>query len=100
MTSEDRDLLLALRRQQEDLQQSLAQLNAQLSALENRAASEVVEEPGCRPPPLPPIPSTDGAGQQHLRFSAAPGRANRGSSPAPAACASTAAGHDHAAALF
>ena len=37
MTPEDRDLLLSLRRQQADLQQTLETLNTQLVALEARA---------------------------------------------------------------
>ncbi len=52
MTSEDRDLLLSLRRQQVELRQTLDKLNAQLDALEERtdaATSEVL-------PPLPPLP--------------------------------------------
>jgi hypothetical protein len=54
MTPEDRDLLLSLRRQQADLQQTLERLNAQLGALEARAD---VAAPEIAPPPfLPPLP--------------------------------------------
>jgi hypothetical protein len=49
MTSQDRDLLLSLRRQQEELQQSLARLNAQLGELEDRTAARVAAS-------LPPLP--------------------------------------------
>lgn len=52
MTSEDRDLLLSLRRQQAELQQTLERLNAQLGALEDRAGAA---EPELFPP-LPPLP--------------------------------------------
>ena len=38
MTPDDRDLLLSLRRQQDELQQTLARLNAQLGVLEGRAS--------------------------------------------------------------
>ena len=53
MTSEDRDLLLSLRRQQTDLQHTLEGLNAQLRALESRVD---VHAPAASPrlPPLPP----------------------------------------------
>lgn len=50
MTPEDRALLLSLRRQQADIQESLDKLNTQLSALEAR---DVAPEPF---PPLPPLP--------------------------------------------
>ena len=43
MTPEDRDLLLSLRRQQADLQQTLERLNTQLSALESRADAALPE---------------------------------------------------------
>jgi hypothetical protein len=49
MTPEDRDLLLSLRRQQADLQQTLGRLNAQLGALEVRANAAAPET-------LPPVP--------------------------------------------
>jgi hypothetical protein len=52
MTPEDRDLLLALRRQQEELHQNLARLTAQLGALEDRAG-QAVTEPSSLLPPLP-----------------------------------------------
>jgi len=62
MTSEDRDLLLALRRQQEELQETLQKINAQLGALEHRATVAVTEAPAFLPPlpieaTLPPIPA-------------------------------------------
>jgi hypothetical protein len=60
MTPEDRELLLSLRRQQTDLQQTLERLNAQLSALEARAAAAPEISPPLPPlpvePALPPIP--------------------------------------------
>jgi hypothetical protein len=51
MTPQDRDLLLSLRRQQEELQQSLANLHAQLDALEDRASQTEIEAV------LPPLPA-------------------------------------------
>ena len=66
MTSDDRDLLLSLRRQQEELRQTLEKIQAQLGALEHRAAGGVSEpaapriESGLPPLPieatLPPLP--------------------------------------------
>jgi hypothetical protein len=61
MTPEDRELLLSLRRQQGDLQQTLERLNAQLGALEGRAGAPVEEGAPLLPPLpleaiLPPIP--------------------------------------------
>jgi hypothetical protein len=50
MTPEDRELLLALRRQQVELEQSLARIGHDLSALELRTA---VADPAPLPPPLP-----------------------------------------------
>ena len=52
MIPEDRDLLLSLRRQQADIQQTLEKLNAQLSALETRADAPLPETF----PALPPLP--------------------------------------------
>jgi hypothetical protein len=52
MTPEDRDLLLSLRRQQADLQQTLEKLNTQLTALESRADAAAPEIF----PVLPPLP--------------------------------------------
>jgi hypothetical protein len=49
MTFEDRDLLLSLRRQQEELQQTLETLNAKLGALEARARDAFSKD-------LPPVP--------------------------------------------
>jgi len=62
MTPEDRDLLLSLRRQQADLQQTLERLNVQLSALEARAGAAPAEIPPSLPPlpgetPLPSVPT-------------------------------------------
>ena len=60
MTSDDRELLQALRRQQIDLQRSLARLDVQLATLEARAHTalpeipRVVEPPPFFPPPPPP----------------------------------------------
>jgi hypothetical protein len=51
MTSEDRDLLLTLRRQQSALHQSLEQIDAQLNSLETRFPAAAPE------PILPPIPA-------------------------------------------
>jgi hypothetical protein len=61
MTPDDRDLLLSLRRQQEELQQTLARLSAQLGALEDRASGHVNGTAHSLPPLpldaiLPPIP--------------------------------------------
>jgi hypothetical protein len=59
MTSEDRELLQALRRQQIDLQRSLARLDVQLEELEARARATPAETPATPLPPLPippPIP--------------------------------------------
>jgi hypothetical protein len=52
MTFEDRDLLLSLRRQQEELQQTLETLNAKLGALEARARDAFSKDL----PPVPPLP--------------------------------------------
>lgn len=66
MSPEDRELLFSLRRQQQDLQQSLERLNAQLEALEARVQSVPFAEPVSLPPlppprtaqpELPPLPS-------------------------------------------
>ena len=54
MTFEDRELLLALRRQQEELQQMQEKIHAQLAALEQRAAGGVTEREA--PADLPPLP--------------------------------------------
>ena len=54
MTPEDRDLLRSLRQQQAELQQSLERLNAQLSAVEVRAAAASPETTEVVLPPLPP----------------------------------------------
>jgi Predicted membrane protein (DUF2339) len=60
MTTEDRDLLLSLRRQQGDLQQMLERLNAQLRALETRTGSAAADHVVLPPLPpeawLPPVP--------------------------------------------
>ena len=54
MTPEDRDLLLSLRQQQAELQQTMTRLNAQLGALEERnPVDQAVAEPS---PFLPPLP--------------------------------------------
>ena len=52
MIPEDRELLLALRQQQAELQRSLSQIDARLGELEARAGTATLEEP----PDLPPIP--------------------------------------------
>jgi hypothetical protein len=57
MTPEDRDLLLSLRRRQGDLQQALERLNAQLGALEARAAAPETLPPLPVDAVLPPIPA-------------------------------------------
>src|SRR5260221_9399633 len=69
MTPEDRDLLLSLRQQQAELQQTLERLNAQLGALEARAGAVAPEifpplpmlplEPAL--PPIPPATATEAA---------------------------------------
>ena len=61
MTFDDRDLLHALRRQQEELQRTLERINVQLVELEQRAGPGVTEIPAELPPLplealLPPIP--------------------------------------------
>jgi hypothetical protein len=60
MTPEDRDLLVSLRHQQADLRQMLERLNAQLGALEARAAGDPPASPVLPPLPpeafLPPLP--------------------------------------------
>ncbi|MCE0499115.1 MAG: DUF2339 domain-containing protein [Methylacidiphilales bacterium] len=53
MTPEDRDLLQNLRRQQLDLQRSLAHLDVQLGELEARLQAT----PALEPPELPPFPT-------------------------------------------
>ena len=55
MISEDRDAILALRRQQADLQQMLERLNARLGELEARLGAEVVAPETAHP--LPPVPA-------------------------------------------
>jgi len=59
MTPEDRELLLGLRRQQQELQQALARLDAQVGNLEARTGVATADEKSAVPdfPPLPPIPS-------------------------------------------
>ena len=54
MTPEDRDLLLSLRQQQAELQNSLERLNVQLNALEARVTEP---SPEVILPPLPPLPT-------------------------------------------
>jgi len=60
MTPDDRELLLSLRRQQQELQQTLERLNTQLTELEGRAEMPALptEPPPLpeHPPDLPPIP--------------------------------------------
>jgi len=60
MTPEDRELLHALRRQQLEIQRSLARLDSQLAELEVRSAAapaEIVPPPfPSHPPELPPLP--------------------------------------------
>jgi hypothetical protein len=75
MSPEDRDILLSLRRQQADLQQTLEKLNAQLGALEARsdvAAPETFPHPSLPPlpvePPLPPIPPHHATGPAGIPF--------------------------------
>jgi hypothetical protein len=62
MTPDDRELLVLLRRQQADLQRSLAHLDARLEELESRARAELAvaaipPPPPMAKPPLPPIPT-------------------------------------------
>ena len=54
MTFEDRDLLAALRRQQAELQQTLTELNARLSALEARVGQPQGMDALASLPPIPP----------------------------------------------
>ncbi len=62
MTPEDRELLQALRRQQADLQRSLARLDFQLEALEKRAQETSPEAPPLPvEPELPPLPPVEHA---------------------------------------
>jgi hypothetical protein len=56
MTPEDRDLLLSLRHQQAELQQSLARLETQLSALEERVKPDLTAPEIVAPPLFPPLP--------------------------------------------
>ncbi len=81
MTPEDRELLQGLRRQQLELQQALARLDAQLGSLEARAGATLVESAPAEselhllppipsdeePPPfLPPIPADAASVVHHL----------------------------------
>jgi hypothetical protein len=76
MTPDDRNLLSALRRQQEELQQALESLNARLGELEARArADDAVADISLSLPPLPveepvlpPIPAHTGNEAAELLF--------------------------------